>query len=174
VVRTAGDTAGLTAALQRAVWDVDPEQPVTNVRAMADIVEGSLGSARFNAGLLASLAGLALVLAAAGLYGLIAHMVGQETRAIGVRMALGSTRGGVVRLFLTQAAWLVAAGSVIGLAAAWGVTRFLQGFLAGVSTTDPWVFVAAPAVMLSVALVAALRPAILASRVDPVEALRAD
>jgi predicted permease len=174
VVRTIGDPSGLAPALQRAVWEVDPEQPVTNVRTMADIVEGSLGSARFNAGLLAALAGLALVLAAAGLYGLIAHMVGQETRAIGVRMALGSTRGAVVRLFLKQAAWLVAGGSVIGMAAAWGVTRFLQGFLTGVSTTDPWVFAVAPAVILIVALVAALRPAVLASRVDPVEALRAD
>ena len=140
---------------------------------MQDIVTLSLGSARFNALLLASLAGLALVLAAAGLYGLIAHMVGQETRSIGVRMALGSTRGAVVGLFLRQAAWLVIAGSVIGLAAAYGVTRFLQSLLAGVSTTDPWVFAAAPAVMLLVALVAALRPAVLASRVDPVDALRA-
>jgi putative ABC transport system permease protein len=174
VVRTGGASAGLASALQRAVWDVDPEQPVTSVRTMADIVEGSLGSARFNAGLLASLAGLALVLAAAGLYGLIAHLVGQETRAIGVRMALGSTRGGVVRLFLKQAAWLVAAGSLIGLAAAWGVTRFLQGFLAGVSTTDPWVFAVAPVVMLLVALAAALRPAVQASRIDPVDALRAE
>ena len=171
---TTSDPSGLTPALQRAVWDVDPEQPVTNVRAMADIVEGSLGSARFNAGLLAALALLALVLAAAGLYGLIAHLVGQETRSIGVRMALGSTRGAVVRLFLKQAAWLVAAGSLIGLAAAWGVTRFLQSFLAGVSTTDPWVFAVAPAVMLIVALAAALRPAVVASRVDPVDALRAE
>jgi ABC-type antimicrobial peptide transport system permease subunit len=174
VVRSAGDVTGLAPALQRAVWAVDPEQPVTNVRTMQEIVTSSLGSVRFNAGLLASLAVLALVLAAAGLYGLIAHLVGQETRAIGVRMALGATRGGVVALFLRQAAWLVLAGSVLGLAAAYGMTRFLQSLLAGVSTTDPWVFAAGPLVMLIVALLAALRPSVQASRVDPVEALRAD
>jgi putative ABC transport system permease protein len=174
VVRSTGEIAGLTPALQRAVWEVDPEQPVTHIRTMQDIVVGSLGSARFNALLLASLAVLALVLAAAGLYGLIAHMVGQETRSIGVRMALGSTPGAVVGLFLRQAAWLVAAGSVIGLAAAYGVTRFLQSLLTGVSATDPWVFAAAPAGMLVVALIAVLRPAMQASRVDPVEALRAE
>jgi putative ABC transport system permease protein len=174
VVRSTGEIAGLAPALQRAVWAVDPEQPVTNVRTMQEIVTGSLGSARFNALLLASLAGLALALAAAGLYGLVAHMVGQETRSIGVRMALGSTRGAVVGLFLRQAAWLVVAGSALGLAAAFGVTRFLRSLLAGVSTTDPWVFVAAPTLMLLVALLAALRPAVQASRVDPVDALRAD
>jgi len=174
VVRSRGEIAGLAPAVQRAVWAVDPEQPVTNVRTMQDIVTGSLGSARFNALLLASLAGLALVLAAAGLYGLIAHMVGQETRSIGVRMALSSTRGAVVGLFLRQAAWLVVAGSALGLGAAYGVTRFLRSLLAGVSTTDPWVFVAAPILMLLVALLAALRPAVQASRIDPVEALRAE
>ena len=174
VVRSRGEIAGLAPAVQRAVWAVDPEQPVTNVRTMQDIVTGSLGSARFNALLLASLAGLALVLAAAGLYGLIAHMVGQETRSIGVRMALGSTRGAVVGLFLRQAAWLVVAGSALGLGTAYGVTRFLRSLLAGVSTTDPWVFVAAPILMLLVALLAALRPAVQASRIDPVEALRAE
>jgi putative ABC transport system permease protein len=173
-VRADGGVAGLARAAQQAVWTVDPQQPITDVRLMRELVARSLGAQTFNTVLLGSLAALALLLAAVGLYGVIAHMVAQQTREIGVRMALGATEVGVVTLFLRQAVMLVAVGIVIGLAGAFGMTRFLRALLTGISTTDPWVFALAPALMLVVAIVAALRPTLRAARVDPVRALRAD
>jgi predicted permease len=175
VVRTkAEEPASMTAATQAAIWRVDPEQTVANVRVMDAVVTRSLGANRFNAVLLGMLAGLALLLAAVGLYGVLSHLVGQQRREIGVRMALGATEGGVLRLFLSQGLTLVSMGTIAGLAAAYGATRFLGSMLVGVSTTDPSTFVVAPIVLLLVALVAVAVPAWRAARVDPASALRAD
>jgi putative ABC transport system permease protein len=174
VIRAEGAVTSLSRAAQQAVWSVDPQQPISDVRLMREVVSRSLGAQTFNTVLLGALAALALLLAAVGLYGVIAHTVGQQTREIGVRMALGATEGGVVRLFLRQALLLVSVGIVVGLAGAFGVTRFLRALLTDISTTDPWVFALAPALMLVVAVVAALRPALRAARVDPIRALRAE
>ena len=174
VLRGEGSVASLTEAARQAVWKVDPEQPLTGVRLMREIVSRSLGSQTFNTMLLGGLAALALLLSAVGLYGVVAHLVGQQTREIGVRMALGATRAKVLRYFVGHALLLVGAGIVIGLAGAFGVTRFMRSLLTEISTTDPWVFVLAPALFAAIAIVASLRPALRAASVDPAVALRAE
>jgi putative ABC transport system permease protein len=174
VVRGDGRPGDLTRSAQQAIWSVDPQQPISDVRPMQEVVEQSLGPQRFNATLLGALATLALVLAAVGLYGTVAHVVSQQTREIGVRMALGATRASIVGRFLRQALWLVAAGVAAGIVGSLGLTKVLSTLLTDISTSDPWVFVLAPAVMFLVAIVAALRPALLAADVDPVRALRAE
>jgi putative ABC transport system permease protein len=174
VVRGEGSIASLTQATQEAVWSVDSTQPVFEVRLLREIVTRSLGSQMFNTLLLASLAALALLLAAVGLYGVISHLVGQQTREIGIRMALGATQTGVLGLFVRQALLLVAIGIVIGLGGAFGLTRFLRSLLTDISTTDPWVFLLAPATLLAIGLIATLKPALRAARIDPSTALRSD
>jgi predicted permease len=174
VVRGDTTVANLTRSVQQAIWSVDPQQPIANVRLMGEIVTRSLGSQRFNTALLGALAALALVLAAVGLYGVIAHIVSQQTREIGVRMALGASKANVFALFLRQALFLVAMGVVLGLGGALSLTRVLRTLLTGISTTDPWVFALGPAVMFAVAVAAVLRPALRAAAVDPAVALRAE
>jgi predicted permease len=174
IVRGDATVSALTRSVQQAIWSVDPQQPIADVRLMKEIVARSLGSASFNTVLLGGLAALALLLAAVGLYGVIAHIVGQQTREIGIRMALGATRFNVLGLFLRQALVLVAVGVVMGLVGAFSLTRVLRTLLTGISTSDPWVFALAPALMFAVALVAAFRPALRAAGVDPARALRAE
>jgi putative ABC transport system permease protein len=174
VVRGDTSVANLTRAVQQAIWSVDPQQPIANVRLMAEIVTRSLGSQRFNTALLGALAVLAVVLAAVGLYGVIAHLVGQQTREIGVRMALGASKASVFALFLRQALFLAAVGVILGLGGAWSLTRVLRTLLTGISTTDPWVFALGASVIFAVAVAAALRPALRATGVDPARALRAE
>jgi putative ABC transport system permease protein len=174
VVRADGSVATLTQATQQTIWSIDPAQPIANVQPLGDIVSSSLGSQTFNTLLLGGLAALALLLAAVGLYGVISHMVGQQTREIGVRMALGATQARVLALFVNQAMLLVAVGVIIGIGGAFGLTRFLRSLLTDISTTDPWVFALAPSLLLAIALLAALMPALRAARVDPSQALRAE
>ena len=174
IVRGDASVAALTRSVQQAIWSVDPQQPIADVRSMPEIVARSLGPQRFNTVLLGGLAALALLLAAVGLYGVIAHIVGQQTREIGIRMALGATRSNVLGQFLRQALFLVAVGIVVGLVGAFSLTRVLRTLLTGISTSDPWVFALAPALMFAVSVVAALRPALRAAGVDPARALRAE
>jgi putative ABC transport system permease protein len=174
VVRGETSVANLTRSVQQAIWSVDPHQPIAEVRLMREIATRSLGPQRFNAALLGALAALALVLAAVGLYGVIAHIVSQQRREIGVRMALGASKANVFTLFLRQALVVVAVGVAVGLIGALSLTRVLRTLLTGISTTDPWVFALGPAVMFAVAVVAALRPALRAAAVDPARALRAE
>jgi predicted permease len=164
----------LAQAAPRAVWDVDPNQPVTNVLTMREIVQRSLGPHRFNTLLLSLLAGLALVLAAVGIYGVLSHIVGQRTREVGVRMALGASRGRVLALFMRQGLGLVLTGAALGLAGAAAMTRLLRSLVVDVSAYDPWLFAIAPLVLLIVAAVAIGGPALRAARTDPARALRAE
>jgi predicted permease len=173
-VRATGDPGPMTGAISDAIWSVDADQPISDVRLMSEIVTRSLGPQRFNSILLGSLAALALVLAAVGLYGVVSHLVLRQTREIGVRMALGATPGGVVTLFVRQAVGLAAVGILVGLAGAYGLTRVLQTLVTDMSTTDPWVFGTAALTLVAIAALAALRPALRAARVDPAQALRAD
>jgi len=174
VLRGDGSVASLTQAAQQAIWSIDPTQPVSEARLMREIVADSFSGQTFNTTLLGGLALLALLLAAVGLYGVISHLVGQQTREIGIRMALGATQARVLGLFVRQALVLVGVGVVIGLAGAFGLTRFLRSMLTDISTTDPWVFALAPALLLVIAVIAALSPALRAARVDPSHALRAE
>jgi predicted permease len=154
VVRSTQPVGGLARTVTQVIQSVDPEQPVSDVRPMTEIVSESLGSERFNSLLLGAMAGLALLLAAVGLYGVLAQIVMQRSREIGLRMALGATAGDVLRMFLTQGLLLAITGITVGLLASWGATRFLVGMLSDVSPTDPWVLVTTPAVLLMVALTA--------------------
>jgi predicted permease len=174
VVRGDAGPDHLARPVQQAIWSIDPQQPITEVGPLRDIVTRSLGARTFNAVVLGSLAVLGLLLSAVGIYGVVDHLVGQQTREIGVRMALGASRSNVVALYVRQIAVLVLVGIGLGLAGGFGLTQVLRNMLANVSPTDPWVFVLTPALIFAVALVAALRPALRASAIDPVEALRAE
>ena len=170
-VRAAGDPTSLLVPVQRAIHEVDPHLPIQNPQRVRDVIDQSLWAVNLGAGLLGLFGVLALVLACIGLYGVMAYSVGQRTQEIGLRMALGAGPSGVLRLVLRQGLTLVGIGVVIGLAGAFGLSRFLQSLLFG-SASDPLAFVGAAAALLLVATIASLLPALRASRIDPLIALR--
>ena len=172
VVRAAGVAPeSLTAALRQAVREMDPTVPVFNVATMPDRLRTSTAQARFNTALLTALGTVGLVLAAVGIYGVIAYFVAQRTREIGVRMALGATGGDVMGLVLRQGLGAAAAGVIIGVPAAIVAGRALEAMLFGVGSGDPLTLAAVVSVLLLVALVASGVPARRAVRVQPTEAL---
>jgi putative ABC transport system permease protein len=162
------------AALRAAVEAVDPEQPLYDVQSMDQVVSASIADRRLNLALVGGFAVVALLLAALGVYGVISYTVAQSTREIGIRMSLGAQRRDVFRLVIGQGALLAGVGMAAGLAGALALTRLLAGLLFTVGARDPLTFVAAPLVLLLVALVACAVPALRATRVQPVMALRAD
>jgi putative ABC transport system permease protein len=172
VVRTTGSPGEAAEAVRAAVRSVDQDQPLSNIRTMETVLTASLGQRRFHTVLLGLFAGLALVLAAVGLYGLLGYMVTQRTQEIGVRVALGATAGSVVRLVVTESLKPVLAGIVIGMGVAMGAMELLDSLVTGVSTRDPLSFAAVTALLLAVTLAAALAPVWRALRIDPLIALR--
>jgi putative ABC transport system permease protein len=174
VVRTAGDPEALASAARAAVRAVDAEMPVYKVMTMQQVIDDTLTGRRFTALLLAIFAGVALVLASVGLYGVIAYAVSQRTHEIGIRMALGAQVGDVVGMVVRQGMRLAAIGLVVGAAGALATTRFLGTMLYGVGAADPATFVAIPAILAAVALVASWLPARRAARIDPMVALRGE
>jgi len=172
LVSTAGDRSFRVAAVKHAVWAADSEQPVTNVEALDEVVSRSLASERFTTLLLGLLAALALILAAGGIYAVLSYLVGQRCREVGVRMALGATREGVLWLFLRQCAGPVLLGAGLGLAAASALAHLMAHLLFGLGTKDLLAFLLGPIVLLSVALLASSVPAWRASRLDAAVALR--
>ncbi len=173
-LRTTGDPAALTSALERAVWSVDPQQPVQDMLSMQKRLHDWGDERRFYMIVMGLFAGLALVLAALGLYGVLAYVVSLRTREIGVRMALGADRPAVLKLVVGQGLRLTLAGAAVGLAGALFLTRMMQSMVFGVSTSDPVTFIASPVAFLAAALLATWLPARRASRVDPMEALRSE
>ena len=170
VLRTKGDPKALAAAARGELHALDAALPVPAVQTMDDVISGYLPAALV-AGI-GAFCGLALLLAAVGLYGVISYVMAQRTQEIGVRMALGAGPGDVIGLVLRQGARLAGTGAAIGLAGAFALTRLLSGLLFGVSPTDPLVFTAVPLLLIGVAFAACYVPARRATRVSPVVALR--
>jgi hypothetical protein len=174
VARTRGAPAAALPALQRAVGQVDPRLPLYDVRTMAGRLADAGAVDRFYTGLLACLGGTALLLAAVGTNGVVAHLVVRQTTEIGVRMALGATAGAVLRLMLLRHARPVALGLILGGAASLVAARALAGRLYGVPPTDPVALLGAASLLAGVAAVACWLPARRAARVEPTVALRAE
>jgi putative ABC transport system permease protein len=171
-VRTSTDTTNLSAAVRQAVQEVDKDQPVTNVNTMEKYLAESVAQRRFNTVVLGIFAAIALILAAVGIYGVMAYSVIQRTHEIGVRMALGAQKTDIIKLILRHGTALVLAGVVIGLAAAYALTRVISKMLYGVSATDPVTFGFVTLLLVGVAILASLVPALRATKVDPLVALR--
>jgi putative ABC transport system permease protein len=174
LVRTKGDPNAFIPTLRQTVWAMDRDLPLENVRTMDEILGDSVADSRFNTALLTLFAGVALLLAAIGIYGVLAFTVAQRTSEIGIRMALGAQRSSVLRLVVGNGLALTLIGVAIGSAGALVAARALERLLFGVSTTDPAVFGFVAVALTAVALCAALIPAMRASRVDPIVALRSE
>lgn len=172
IARTSGDAASLAGAIRAAVHDVDPSQPVSDLKVMDERIAMSMGPRRSAVTLLSVFAAMALTLAAVGLFGLIRYNVTQRTQEIGVRLALGASPGDVLRLVLGQSLRLALLGVAGGLVAAFALTRVLSSLLYGVSATDPITFAGMAVLLIGVALLASWIPAHRATRVDPLVALR--
>jgi putative ABC transport system permease protein len=171
-VRAAGDPALVASAVRAAVRDIDPALPIFGMQAVTDLVADSLVRPRFLSILLGSFSVIALVLAAVGIYGVMAYSVSQRTQEIGVRMALGARSSDVMAMVLTQGTKLAAVGVGIGLAGAFALTRLMSTLLFEVSVTDPATFAAVVALLAVIALLACYVPARRATKVDPMVALR--
>jgi putative ABC transport system permease protein len=174
VVRTSGDPTSLAAAVSAAVHAVDPDQPVAGVMPLPEAISDVLIAERFSAVLMGTLAALGLLLAALGLYGVMAYSVGRRTGEIGLRMALGARPRDVLRLVVGQGAWLVGIGLALGVAGAWGLTRLIASGLYQVDAGDPTTFAGVALLLAAVALLACWVPARRATRIDPMAALRSE
>src|SRR5690348_1725524 len=172
VLRIEGTPHGLVAAAGMTLLSVDPNVPIASVKTMDAILSGSIGRWRFNTVVLGIFAGLALLLAAIGLYGVLSYSVAQRTHEIGIRTALGAEKSDVLRMIVGQGIRLALIGVAVGIAGALALTRFLSSLLYGVKPTDPLTFVAVSLILIAVALLACYIPARRASKVDPMVALR--
>ena len=172
LVRTTTDPLSIVGAVRQAVWSIDPNQPISNVSTLEKVVDDSIAQRRLNMLLMGLFGGLALLLSAVGIYGLLSHAVTQRTQEMGIRMALGAQVGDVLKLVLKQGMILALVGEVIGLVAAFALTRLIRGLLFGVTPNDAMTFVAVLGVLTFVALLACYIPARRATKVDPLIALR--
>jgi putative ABC transport system permease protein len=172
VVRTNGDPQSLAGAIQKQILMIDPEQPVSDVKTMDEIAEASEGELRLITRLLAVFAGAATLLAVIGLYAVISYSVVQRTKELGIRQALGAQRGDIVSLVVGQGFNLCISGLVVGVCAAFGLTRVLKSLLFQVTATDPSTFIGIACLYVIVAVLASYIPARRAAKVDPMVALR--
>jgi putative ABC transport system permease protein len=172
LARTQVDPMSMAGAIKKEVLAVDKDQPVNNVRTMEQILSASISQQRFSMLLLSIFAGVALMLAAVGIYGVMSYAVAQRTHEIGIRMALGASRSDVVRLVVGHGLVLTAAGITLGLLCAFFLTQLMSSLLFGVSATDPLTFAGLALILTGVALGASYVPARRATKVDPMIALR--
>ncbi len=172
VARTKGDPMAMADSVKNRIWSLNREAPLSEVRSLEQVIGLSMWEARLQTLILGFFAVFAILLAAVGLYGVISYSVGRRTQEIGIRMALGATAGGVVRLILSEAVWLILIGVGVGMAAALALSRSLGSLLYGVQTTDPLTFAVIPVALIVVALLASYLPARRASGVDPASGLR--
>ena len=174
VMRTAGDPKALANSFRSAVHEIDSNQPIVKVRTMEENVSASIAQPRFRTLLLAIFAGVALFLAAIGIYGLMSYSVTQRTREIGVRMALGSRPIDIFRLLIGNGLRLTLIGVAAGVVAALLFTRYLKTMLFQVGASDPLTLIMMSALLVAIAVIACFIPARRATRVDPLVALRAE
>jgi putative ABC transport system permease protein len=174
VVRTRAEPFTLSEAIQKQLRDASGGLPVARLRVMDDVVSQSTARSDFNMLLLTIFAGSALILAAIGVYGLMAYSVQQRTQEMGVRLALGADASRVRNMVIRQGMTLVLIGVIVGVASAFGLARVMTTFLFGVTPRDPLVFIAVPLVLAGVAWLGVWLPARRAARVDPVLALRVE
>ena len=173
-LRSDGDPATLIAPVRNAVRNVDPSQPIMRILPMTDVVAESIGQRRLAFALFAVFAGVALLMAAAGVYGVLATSVTARAREIGVRSALGATPARLVGLVARDSAWLIGVGTIVGLAGVVALSRFLNALLFGIGPTDPTTIVVVTVGVIGAAMCAAVLPAMRAARTDPVQVLRGD
>jgi predicted permease len=167
-------TEGLLKEVQQAIWSVNGRQPVFFVNTLKTLYDRSMAQTSFTLVMLAIAGGMALLLGIVGIYGVIAYVVSQRTREIGIRVALGAQRGGLLRLFVRQGLLLAGAGVALGLAAAAGLTHLMSSLLFGVTALDPLTYAVVSALLLVVSVLASYLPARRAMVIDPVRALRGD
>ena len=171
-IRTTGDTSNLAGAVRQIIREVDPDQPVSNVATMAEVLGTEAAQRRMGMIMLVGFAALALLLASLGIYGVLAYFVTQHTNEIGVRQALGATPRNILLLVLKKGMVLTLVGVVIGLVASFALTRLMSSLLFGVTAADPLTFATVPLLLVLVALLACYIPARRATKVDPLVALR--
>ena len=174
VVRTSGSSAALMSSLRPAVYAVDKDQPVASIQPLEEILSESVASQRFGMLLLSIFSGVALVIAAVGIYGVMAYTVVQRTGELGIRMALGAQRGDVLRLVLLHGGRLIGAGILLGLVATFATSRAMRAILFQTSVFDPATISGITVLLAMVAFVACLIPAVRATRVSPIESLRTE
>jgi len=170
-IRTAGDPLGLVATASNEIHQVDPDQPISNIRTMAEVLGEETSARRLGMTLLTVFAGLALLLATLGIYGVLAYFVVQHTQEIGVRMALGAQKGNILALVLKKGMTLTLLGVAIGLVAAFALTRLMASLLYGIGSADPLTYAGIAALLTLVAFLACYVPARRATKVDPMTAL---
>jgi putative ABC transport system permease protein len=171
-VRSSGTPESLVPAIRERVHELDPSLALSQVRTEDEWVSSTAAQPRFNAVLLATFASVALIMAAIGIYGVLAYSVNQRTREIGLRMALGAQRGDVLRLIVREGMTVALIGVAAGLAGALALGRLLSSLVFGVAVRDPYTFAGVAVLLAGVALAACVLPARRASRVDPMAALR--
>jgi predicted permease len=174
IIVRADERAQAAGLIRRTVKEMDPQLAVFNIREMTDQIDESAAQPRLNASLIALFAFIAALLAALGIYGVLAYLVSQRSQEIGIRMALGAGRPAVLRLFLARGLWLAAAGLVVGVAGSIGIARWIGSLLFEIQARDPWTIAAAAVVVAVVTLLASYIPSRRATRVDPLIALRAE
>ena len=174
VARTGSDAAAATRGVRGAIWNVDNDQPIDDVRTMGQVLYEDFAGDISVAGLVATFGLVALSLATAGVYGMISYSVSRRDRELGIRMALGAGRSSVLTMVVRQGLAPVVFGLTLGLAAGFVVSRLMAGVLYGVGPNDPVTFLGIPALLATVGFLATLAPAIRATRIDPLEAIRAD
>jgi putative ABC transport system permease protein len=171
-VRTNSDPANSISAVTSAIHQVGPDLPVVEVMSMNDVIAQSVSPQRFNMLLLACFAGLALILAAVGIYSVLSYTVRRRIREIGIRMALGASNQDVVQMVLTDGLKPILVGVILGLAAALALSRVVSSLIYGVRATDPLTFAAVALLLLLVGVFATIVPAYRATRIEPVQILR--